>query len=187
VQAPERGSMNQDNGVPAAVLPQVPPVANANVRDMLIAAGGPAAEVQTFAELVGNPANRLDASRDWCIVSQLPGNMAHNVSDDERGRFKLRSVAADNACAAAAFPMAHAGVAGVVAALQPLLQDIGQQLAARGQQLDHIEQELAAQGQQLAAQGQQLAAQGQQLQNLTDQVQQTRAKVRCSFMARLHH
>jgi hypothetical protein len=150
--------------MPAPVLPHVQPVAS--VQRSLTAAGGPAAEVQTLAELVGNSANQLGASRDWRVISQLPRSMAHDVSDEERGRFKLRSV--DNACAAAA----HSGVAGIVAALQPQLHDIGQQLAAHGQQLDLI--------------GQQLAAQGQQLQTLTDEMQQTRAQVCCSASARLH-
>jgi hypothetical protein len=56
------------------------------------------------AELVGNPANHWKVPRDWWIVSQLPASMAYDVRDDKRGRFKLRSVAPDNACAAAAFP-----------------------------------------------------------------------------------
>jgi hypothetical protein len=112
---------------------------------MLIAAGGPAAGVQTIAELVGNPVNRLDASRDWSIVRNLPSSMAHDVSDDERGRFKLRCVAADNACAAAAFPMAHTGVAGVIAALQPQLNDIQEQLTQLTQTLTDEMQQTRAQ------------------------------------------
>jgi hypothetical protein len=114
------------------------------------------------AELVGNPSNHWKVPRDWWIVSQLPASMAYDVSDDKRGRFKLRSVAPDNACAAAAFPwrtltwlMSYC--------VEPQLHQIAQELAARCQQF------LA----QLLSIGQRLAA---HLQHLTDQVQQTWAK-----------